>query len=283
MMALRRTLAIVAAIGLAALLWTAAAAASGTGGTGTTSAPSGGQGTGGPPATQATLGVRQLKYGMRGPDVTTLQQWLKAMRYNVRITGRFDGHTRAAVRRFQRSHGLPAVGEVGPLTRAALTEAHFARSGTPLPGTEGWVFPIRPRSVVAPTSYWSPDQGIDIPTNGGACGSQAVEVAVTDGTIVQEGIPGFGSWSPILKVASGRYAGRYIYYGHAKPALVPVGTVVHTGQPIAQLGCGTVGISTAPHLEIGISAPGGPKCCPGFGQTAPLMQSIMLYLYVHRR
>jgi murein DD-endopeptidase MepM/ murein hydrolase activator NlpD len=281
-MALLRLLA-AALLVLVGLLLPVTAEAS-TGGTSTTSTPpSGGQGTGAPPASQATLGSRQLRYGMRGPDVTTLQQWLKAMRYKVRITGRFDGHTRAGVRRFQKDHGLPAVGEVGPQTRAALTAAHFARSGTPLPGTEGWVFPIQPRSVVAPPSWWSPDQGIDIPTYGGACGSKAVEVAVTDGTIVQEGISGFGSWAPILKVASGRYAGRYIYYGHAKPALVPVGTVVHTGQPIAQLGCGTVGISSAPHLEIGISAPGGPRCCPGFGQTAPLMQSIMLYLYAHRR
>jgi peptidoglycan hydrolase-like protein with peptidoglycan-binding domain len=272
--------AFVLASALAGLLGAAGAAAS-TGGTGTASAPSSTQRS--TPTAQATLGSRQIKYGMRGPDVTTLQQWLKALHYNVPITGRFDGHTRAAVRRFQRDHGLPVIGEVGSLTRAALTEAHYARSRTARGGIDGWVFPIRPRSVVAPTSYWSPDQGIDIPTNGGTCGSKAVEVAVTDGTIVQEGISGFGSWAPILKVAGGRYAGRYVYYGHAKPALVPVGTVVHAGQPIADVGCGSVGISDAPHLEIGMSAPGGPKCCPGFGQTAPLIQSIMLYLYAQHR
>ena len=282
-MARLRPLATTAVIALAAVLFAVPATSASTGGTGATSSSGGGQGTGSPPATQATLGSRQLRYGMRGPDVTTLQQWLKAMRYNARVTGRFDGHTRAAVRRFQRDHGLPVIGEVGPLTRAALTDAHFAQSGTAPAGTDNWVFPIRPRSVVASPSYWSPDQGIDVPTNGGTCGSQAQEVAITDGTIVQEGIDGFGQWSPILKVASGRYAGRYIYYGHAKPALVPVGTFVHAGQPIADVGCGAVGISSAPHLEIGISAPGGPRCCPGFGETAPLVQSILLYLYRHHR
>src|SRR5262245_56641483 len=104
-MAPRRTLVATAVIAPAGLLWAAGAASAGTGGTGTTSAPSGGQVTGGPPAAQATLGTRQLTYGMRGADVTTLQQWLKAMHYHVRVTGRFDGHTRCAVRRFQRDHG----------------------------------------------------------------------------------------------------------------------------------------------------------------------------------
>src|SRR5437763_5903241 len=164
-MARVRQFAATAAIALLSLLFAASASSASTGGTGTTTSSGGGQGTGTPPASQATLGSRQLRYGMRGPDVTTLQQWLKAMRYNARVTGRFDGHTRAAVRRFQRDHGLPVIGEVGPLTRAALTDAHLAQSGTAPTGSDGWVFPIRPRSVVASPSYWSPDQGIDIPTD----------------------------------------------------------------------------------------------------------------------
>jgi peptidoglycan hydrolase-like protein with peptidoglycan-binding domain len=228
---------------------------------------------------------RTLRRGQTGQDVKTLQTWLTEVGYPVPQTGYFGGMTQSAVKSFQRSHSLrPASGSVGSRTAAVLLAAvrKSAKNSGVLnangSSSSAWVFPLRPISRVVSPGSWSLDQGVDIATNGGACGKQVVEVAVTSGTIVQEGINGFGPWAPILKVDSGRYAGRYIYYGHAAPALVPVGTHVNAGQPIAEVGCGIVGYSSGPHIEIGISDPGGPPCCPG-GETSQEMYNIVKGLY----
>jgi peptidoglycan hydrolase-like protein with peptidoglycan-binding domain len=233
--------------------------------------------------------TRTLRKGESGADVKTLQTWLTDVGYKVPATGYFGSMTKAAVIQFQTAMSLaPVTGVVGRLTAATLL-AQVKKTakgsgvvdtpGLSLAATSGWVFPLQPVSKVLPSTDWSLDQGIDIGMDNNACGAKAVEVAMTAGTIVQEGIDGFGPAAPVLKVASGPYAGRYIYYGHAKPALVPVGTQVTAGEPIAEVGCGRVGISDAPHLEIGISDVGGPPCCPGYQETSPAMYDIMLNLF----
>lgn len=247
-------------------------------------------------ASASSVFTRTLRKGTRGADVKTLQTWLTDIGYKVPVTGYFGRLTKRAVRRFQNAYNLfPASGTVGRRTAASLLAAvkagakgarlHTSTGGSglgagpPSSGSGQWVFPLKPLSRVVSSKYWSLDQGVDISTVGGACGSKVTEVAMTDGTIVQEGISGFGPYAPVLKVASGQYKGRYIYYGHAAPALVKVGAHVTAGEPIAEVGCGDVGISTGPHIEIGISDKGGPPCCPGMQETSPEMYDIVLGLY----
>jgi peptidoglycan hydrolase-like protein with peptidoglycan-binding domain len=237
----------------------------------------------------AAVFARTLRRGETGSDIETLQTWLSEVGYPVSIDGAFGPVTQAAVKRFQHDHHLsPATGVVGRRTAASLSSAvkRAARSGvlrstggTTTTTTSSLVFPLKPLSRVFGPSSWSLDQGIDISTVGAACGSRVIEVAMTSGTIVQEGIDGFGPYAPVLKVSGGPYSGRYIYYGHAAPALVKVGAHVTAGQPIAEVGCGDVGISTGPHIEIGISSPGGPPCCPSYQETSPAWYKVVLGLY----
>ena len=248
---------------------------------------------------------RVLRIGERGNDVKTVQIWLDDLGGKLPQTGLFGPMTRAAVERFQSTVHLSATGKVGQrtavrlrrkvrqaalaatLTRgAAAGTGGAALGGNPVrPVTAGtkWVFPLKPLRRVLSPGDWTLDQGVDIGTLNNMCGSQVVEVAMTAGKVVQEGITGFGNYAPVIRIAAGEYKGRYIYYGHAAPALVPVGATVTAGEPVAEIGCGDVGISSAPHIEVGISEPGGPTCCPAYQATSPTMYEILVKLYDRAR
>ena len=277
---MRRTFAVaVVSIAVAALPAAAGAA------TGGATAPAAGPTvTGGTTITRVTktatkTAVRPARAGLRigakGASVRHLQRLLNGLGFKLPVTGLFGPLTQAAVRSVQRSAGLYPSGSVAAKTLQAIADARRAQQQAAA-ATATLVFPLQPRSLVVDPSQWTLDQGVDISTIGGACGADVIEVAVGSGTIVQEGISGFGPQAPVLRLDAGPLAGRYVYYGHAQPALVAVGDHVAAGQPIAQVGCGKVGISSGPHIEIGISSSAGDTfVLPHQRETAPEMLGLM--------
>ena len=183
------------------------------------------------------------------------------------------------------SNGSGATGPTGPSGAQSTSPTGGAAPTPPPPGASppaggGWVFPLYPLSRVAASSSWSLDQGVDLGGTSNDCGPRLEELAVADGVVVKEGLDGFGPYAPVLKITDGPDAGRYVYYGHAAPDLVPVGTRVAAGQPIADVGCGSVGISSAPHVELGIT-PAGQRdfSLPSSGETSHEVLQKLLAAY----
>lgn len=72
-------------------------------------------------APEAEPANRQLRAGMQGADVARLQRILNNLGYRAGAEdGIFGPATEAAVRAFQKDHGLPVIGVVGPRTAALL-------------------------------------------------------------------------------------------------------------------------------------------------------------------
>ena len=73
---------------------------------------------------------------MRGIAVRLLQAKLRRLGYPVVVDGVFGPRTEAAVRGFQRSHGLEVDGVVGPATAAAINRAYLSslKPTAPRPG-----------------------------------------------------------------------------------------------------------------------------------------------------
>lgn len=67
--------------------------------------------------------ARDLDLGMKGEDVKLIQLFLLSRGYDIGFpsaTGFFGKGTMAAIKKFQKSNGLPSLGKIGPATRVLI-------------------------------------------------------------------------------------------------------------------------------------------------------------------
>jgi murein DD-endopeptidase MepM/ murein hydrolase activator NlpD len=196
------------------------------------------------PAVPAAMSVNQV----RG-----WQALLTGLGFPAPPSGQWDAPTTDAVKAYQQAAAAPPTGTIDDATRTNLLTpfpppipADLLASSLAVPGgvvgPGGSGLPL-PRQYLKSGSV---DQGVDYSAPGGT-----PLYAMGSGTIIQEGIGGFGPNAPVLQITSGPLIGKTVYYGHSGPDLVPVGAQVVQGQQISSVGSGIVGISTGPHLEIG--------------------------------
>ncbi len=98
--------------------------------------------------TQLTHG---LAYGSRdyatGGDVTALQTFLSTQGlFSLTPTGFFGSITASAVTQFQATHGISAIGIVGPFTRAAIAQVSCNGAVVPPTNTAPTIYNITPTS-----------------------------------------------------------------------------------------------------------------------------------------
>lgn len=181
------------------------------------------------------LGLRRLVRGTVGWDVAEFQFLLA---WHGFPSGTFDGvfgsRLEAAVRRFQRFHGLPQIGEAGLQTRAAV------RSGR---------FPVSPIQLVDPVH--SPI-GDGYGPRGNAFHA-GVDFVAPAGTQVGAAGPGIVTWAAPRgsfgnAVMIAHRSGVRSLYAHLSRIDVTVGQRVATGTTVGLVG--STGRSTGPHLHF---------------------------------
>ena len=182
-----------------------------------------------------TLGSRPLEVRTFGWDVAELQFLLAWHGFpSGPFDGRFGRRTRGALRRFQRSAGLPADGVAGAGTLAAL------RSPLPrLPISLAWPARGPLGSLFGPRGFGF-HAGVDI-----AAAAGTPVAAAAPGRVVWAGYRA-GGWGLLVTIA--HRDGVRTMYAHLSRVGVRLGERVGAGARVGRVGA--TGDATGPHLHF---------------------------------
>lgn len=182
------------------------------------------------------LGQRELATGISGWDVAELQFLLAWHGFpSARFNGNFSSHVTTALKRFQRSAGLPDDGTAGAQTLRALNTRPITvcpvHLGLPV---RGWLSsPYGPR-------WLSFHPGIDLAAPNGT-----PVVAAAPGRVSWAGLRG-GGWGRLIVIQSSQQIA--IFYAHLSRTDVTLGQHITRGQQLGRVG--STGNSTGPHLYL---------------------------------
>ncbi|MEX2052374.1 MAG: peptidoglycan-binding protein [Candidatus Paceibacterota bacterium] len=111
------------------------------------------------PAT-SYLFVRELEVGVKGEEVTALQQLLRDQGYFFgRVDGAYGPITRNAVASYQRARGFVATGRADWQTLNSLTNAPITPPMPVPPYCYPYTYNCQPSSITASISYLAPNYG----------------------------------------------------------------------------------------------------------------------------
>ena len=196
------------------------------------------------------IGSRLMKIGRRGWDVAALQFLLARRGYSPGgIDGDFGPATDAAVRSFQRAHGLTVDGLAGPNTIRALRSGVSTTQPVSTPGGVAFLRPIRAPIGDGFGMRWGRmHTGLDYPAAAGAPVGAAGRGSVK-----------FAGWNTggygYLVVISHRL-GYESWYAHLSRIAVRPGQSVTGGTRIGYVGA--TGHATGPHLHFEVRLNGKP-------------------------
>jgi murein DD-endopeptidase MepM/ murein hydrolase activator NlpD len=180
-----------------------------------------------------------LKIGGKDDEVV---RWVQ-LKLRIQADGDFGPQTLAAVREFQRSHGLAPDGIIGPLTWGALLGNVPRAAQSPLRSGDACIAanPVVTDSFGAPRSGGRTHQGIDVMARYGS-----PVYALRSGTVQRSYHNRLGGLAIILSDDRGNQ----FYYAHQSANLVRAGQRVSRGDVIGRVGTSGNARGTPPHVHF---------------------------------